>query len=129
MYSDYLKIPFVDMGRDKTGVDCYGLVCLYYKRELGIILPEYLIPPQKAGEINSGILHEKETGRWEEQSKPERGTVILFNLHNRHTVINHIGVYIGGNRFIHTLKDHGVSLVRLPHYYFTPKIRGFYKWL
>ena len=40
-WSDYVGVPFQSKGRNETGCDCWGLVCLIYRRELGIALPEY----------------------------------------------------------------------------------------
>jgi len=37
----YQRIPFKDDGRSYTGLNCYGLVYLVYKQELGIVLPIY----------------------------------------------------------------------------------------
>ena len=39
--TDYLKLPFVDRGRDRAGLDCYGLVRLIYAEQRGILLPSY----------------------------------------------------------------------------------------
>ncbi len=36
----YVGIPFKDHGSDFDGCDCYGLVYLLYKEELGLMLPQ-----------------------------------------------------------------------------------------
>lgn len=36
----YLRIPYRDDGRDENGVDCYGLLCLVFRKELGKKIPE-----------------------------------------------------------------------------------------
>lgn len=36
-----MTVPFADLGRDWSGCDCWGLVRLVYRHELGIELGEY----------------------------------------------------------------------------------------
>jgi cell wall-associated NlpC family hydrolase len=38
---DYLGLPWKDLGRDREGVDCYGLACLPLAELWGIALPSY----------------------------------------------------------------------------------------
>ena len=39
--SDFVGIPHADLGRDRAGCDCYGLLRLVYAEDLGIALPSF----------------------------------------------------------------------------------------
>lgn len=39
---DFTGIPFVDLGLDRTGCNCWGLVRLVYAERLGVHLPSYV---------------------------------------------------------------------------------------
>ena len=38
--NEYVGIPWLWRGRDRTGIDCYGLVRLVYREQLSVELPE-----------------------------------------------------------------------------------------
>lgn len=39
---NYEKLPFREKGRDRRGLDCWGLVCLVLAEQAGILLPDFL---------------------------------------------------------------------------------------
>ena len=39
--SNFVGIPHADLGRDRAGCDCYGLLRLVYAEDLGIALPSF----------------------------------------------------------------------------------------
>lgn len=39
--ADYVGIPYVKHGRTREGCDCWGLLCLIWREQLGGALPEY----------------------------------------------------------------------------------------
>lgn len=40
-YASFIGLPYADKGRDRDGVDCWGLVKLVYAEVAGIVLPDY----------------------------------------------------------------------------------------
>ena len=44
-YEDYLGLPWALGGRDRNGIDCWGLVRLVHKELLGIELPSWIDDP------------------------------------------------------------------------------------
>lgn len=39
--NQYIKIPFLDLGRSRHGADCWGLVRIVFEEQKDIILPSY----------------------------------------------------------------------------------------
>ena len=39
--NDYVGVPYVVNGRDRTGWDCWGLVLAVYREQLGLELPDW----------------------------------------------------------------------------------------
>ena len=48
--SDYIGIPYKERGRDITGLDCWGLVHMYYN-DMGVTVPDYLWTYQQSGDM------------------------------------------------------------------------------
>ena len=88
-----LQIPYKKWGSDWNGVDCYGIVRLFYKEVCGIELPD--------------IRTYRWWESWEKVKKPEAGDVLFMNLEEPH-----IALYIGNGRILHALKKYGVQVDR-----------------
>ena len=123
MLSDLIGVPFLKNGRDKKGIDCYGLVLEIYKRK-GFNAPEYN-SPEKASVIHSLI--KDNISLVEELTKPEPYCMILLEVHIPYA--SHIGVVLDDCvRFIHADRKKGVVIEKLTDIYWRNKIVGFYKW-
>ncbi len=70
------------------GFDCSGLMVYLFRSEAGIQLPRTTV----------SMMQHKGTKVARTQLKP--GDAVFFK-HNGRKLVNHVGVYIGGNRFIH----------------------------
>jgi peptidoglycan DL-endopeptidase LytE len=102
-----IGVPFHHASKSTLGIDCRGLVWFTYRRA-GIELPD-----------TDG---RKYTADWWKHTKEERllniflqyfdytsdpkiGDILLLRLFSIHVPINHCGIYIGNNSFIHSYSD------------------------
>lgn len=124
-YDKYIGIPYKDNGRDINGIDCWGLVCLYYREELGIELPsyteEYNGPTDK--NVIRAISAYKDT--WELTTTPDQGDVVLFNIYGEP---RHIGIYIGNNKFLHSREGRDSVVDSLASPRWASRLEGTYKY-
>jgi len=108
-------VPFVSGGRDVViGMDCWGLVMEIYMR-YGVKLPDFTVDAFAFNAIDMLAGEEVTSRRWEEVYPPitedQAPLVVLMRMHP--TLVTHAGVYVGGNRIVHTTKATGVILSRV----------------
>jgi cell wall-associated NlpC family hydrolase len=117
----YMRVPFVDGGRDMAGCDCWGLVRLVYARELGIELPLYGdIPASAVARIARQMKRDAELAAWRKVERPQAFDVVLMSgrpvagVHPRALV--HVGVMIDAERVLHIEEgaDAAAPLLRHP---------------
>lgn len=115
----YIGIPF-------DVKNCYNLVQLYYKNELGIELPETSVNPLNTKRSFLEYLKQIES-YWITIKEPEKDCVVAMSYDIKYPqMIQHFGIYLGNNKVLHTLNkinSHIVSLDSLK-----PFIKGYYKW-
>lgn len=125
--AELIGIPFLDGGRDRNGLDCYGL-CLEVAEIYGQKWPDFKICCYDSVKIHATVLNEAITGGWVKLSKPEEGCLVVFAIDAKSpNVCQHIGMYVGENQIIHTLENIGAHIIRTDHGYFKNKIKGYYK--
>lgn len=96
----YIGIPFVDLGRSRKGVDCYGLACLIYAAELGITLPDYVGAYASADEMAEiSALMNGAAGSWIAVT----GKAAPYDLavFRRGKLTTHVGIVIRHGLMIH----------------------------
>lgn len=109
----YLGVPFGYKGRSLTSVDCYGLVVLIYK-DLGFALPDYEYE-DKWYDNGKNYYVDNYYELWEKVTDLKEWDAILFK--NRSTVVNHVGLYLGENQFIHCYVNSSVEISDLTRKY------------
>jgi cell wall-associated NlpC family hydrolase len=123
--NDLIGVPFKDGGRNKKeGFDCYGLAMEVYRR-YGIELPDYRISCEDASRINQQV--EETVPQWIEIKRDELivPTMVVMRF-NYGMLINHTGVFIGGDRILHTIRRRAVHVISINDDFWARKIAGFY---
>ena len=119
-YEDLIGVPFIDGGRDKSGMDCWGLAREMFRRQ-GIDIPDYHVSAVSAVSVASQMGVDVEY--WQKLAQPVLGCLVLIRL-SPDVWANHVGIYIGDGKFIHAYSATGVSIGRLRRW--RSRIVGFY---
>ena len=101
----YIGIPYKINGYSFSGVNCYGLIWLIYKNELGIELGKYPHLPQDLREVAVFENYDKEGFELIHIFDLKDFDVVIFAYNNK---VNHLGLYYDG-RIFHIYNDYSVA--------------------
>lgn len=99
-FDGYVGLPFLEGGRDRRGIDCWGLLRMVYAERLGIDLPSFsgaytLADRQATADLMAGHM-----GQWREvpagSEQPYDGVLMAARRNP-----SHIGIVIGNGRMLH----------------------------
>lgn len=125
--NDYVGIPFVLRGRDREGIDCWGLVRLFYKEQLNIDLPSlldiYVDDANPYAALSEQLAIKKE--KWDTVHTPEFGDVVVLRYKGLPV---HVGVYVGNGKFLHAFGKVNSVIEKLSSPKWKNRIEGFYRY-
>jgi cell wall-associated NlpC family hydrolase len=115
--TNYIGLPFHSGGRDKKGLDCWGLIRLVYKEQFDIDLPIYDgLDGEKseAREIATCINEHKSEWLEVEPGKEKEGDIIILRINGWPM---HIGFVVTKGSMLHIMKGMNAVLEK----YTSPK--------
>lgn len=122
---NYIGCPFKTRGRDRNGLDCWGLVRLVLKEQFGIEVPSYAADYYSVlNEQHISHLIRTHLGFWQPVYPSQPGDCILFRINKQPS---HIGIVVADNWMLHILNDDVVSLDRFDSLRWKRRIFGFYR--
>ncbi len=101
----YLDTPFRHAGRDRSGLDCGGLLAVVW---WGVGLQAQDFPPYSKQEAPALLVAGIERYCRRIEELPEPGDVLLVRIKG---LPMHCGIYLGGNQLIHASDSPGVERV------------------
>lgn len=107
----WIGTPYLWGGNDRNGVDCSGFVTQVYLKALDIKLPR-----------TSATQHAYCTPLKRNQLQP--GDLVFFATGKDSTKVSHVGLYIGGDRMLHSSSSRGVVVSSLNERYYTSHYFG-----
>ena len=105
----YVGLIFKPDGRDRSGVDCYGLICLVYKELHDINLNPFtgiFIKQDPETLLKIAEVMDKDRDNWLQGDKPQEFDMIQLRT-GRHAF--HVGIMINDKQFLHI--EHGIDSV------------------
>jgi len=125
--SDLIQVPFVEGGRDKSGMDCQGLF-LEVMRRFGNEIAEAIPEDYTSSQISKVIVKKIMSGEWVKQDIPLPGDAVAMAIDSMMpNSVQHLGVYLGEGKFIHILKGVKTLISRIDDRFYSRKIKGFYR--
>ena len=103
--ADYIGLPYLQHGRTREGMDCWGLIILVFAEKFKVTLPSYATDYRDVDaleEINDIVEVEKQRGWVQIPAGSERlGDVVVFRVVG---IPCHVGMVTEQGRFLHTIK-------------------------
>lgn len=124
-FEKYIGIPFLEKGRDATGLDCWGLVRLIYKQEYNINLPSFATDYTLSDDDRIGELFAQYKEGWEVLDNPQPGSAVIFRMFGTES---HIGVVVDNSRFIHVREGRDTVIESLESGKWAKRIVGFFQY-
>ena len=106
----WIGTPYVYGGSSKSGTDCSGYVMQLYKSHYGISLPH-----------NAGQMYDDSRGSSVSRGSLQEGDLVFFGSFWK---IDHVGIYLKGDRFTHASSSKGVMISPMSDNYWRPKYQG-----
>lgn len=111
--ASWMGVPYKYAGNSRNGIDCSGLTSQVYEQLYGIKLHR-----------NSLEQYTKDV-KMLRTSQVRQGDLVFFAPKAKASDINHVGIFLKRNLFLHASTSRGVRVDRLDDSYWYPRFVGY----
>lgn len=123
----YIGLPFCDHGRDRSGLDCWGLVRLVMSEQFSIALPSLAHEYEHTLALDD-ISHviQRQIPVWQaiDTDQEQCGDVVVLRLHGQPL---HVGMVLGDRHMLHVEARIDSAIERYDGARWRDRIFGFYR--
>ena len=101
--------PYRWGGSSRSGIDCSGFVRNVYAQQ-GIYLPRVSRQQFLVGSLVTGYL--------------QYGDLVFFSKYGPAYQVTHVGIFLGGDKFVHSSASRGVTISSLNKRYYRSRYKG-----
>ena len=124
----YIGLPFKEHGRDRSGLDCWGLVRLVLAEQFGFHVPSYTLEYSRttdAQAISELISRESADWRHIEPGDENLGDVIVLRMRGQPM---HVGFVAGDGQMLHVERGINSALERYTTARWSSRIESVYRY-
>lgn len=100
-WTKYIGIPFAELGRTRSGADCWGLARMVYAEELGLHLPAWS-SHSALRDVDRVEMEVKEAHTYFDKVEEPQPFAMAYFFSA--LSVAHVGILIDDERMLHTLK-------------------------
>jgi len=126
---NYIGIPFLKNGNDREGCDCWKLIVMVYREQLGIDLPDYaeiFVDDSLASLRRVARTMKEERLKWRQVQTPIPYDVILLRVDG---LVCHAGLVIDRRRMLHIMDGTDSTVEEFTGLQWKQRVEGFYRWI
>jgi len=123
--NQYIGIPYKAGGRDRSGIDCWGLARLIYQEQYRINLPSFSTEyTENDTERKEELLAQYREG-WTQVDQVKEGDLVLFRVLGSES---HIGIALDSQSFIHARRRSNTCVDKFESPRWKNRIVGFFRY-